>query len=196
MILFAMLFCGVLVVCDLCKHKLKHSQVIMLRRELRFAGATMRPNSDDDDSPAKYLLKFELEKVNDIKFTWLIVVPVNLTEIGIKRWCAHLEVLDYRWPRSHPIAVVTIKECYMYCGDVDYVTEDFVTEEEIINLPSELTPGEVRPWSPGLLRERVMSRGRTTWLRKVNNLKLTVPKRFNVVDLASNAPYFHCSAEF
>jgi hypothetical protein len=105
-----------------------------------------------------YILQFESEKVNCIKFTFLIVVPVNLAEIGIKRWCAHLEeVLDYRLPRSHPIAVVTIKECYVYCGDVDYMTED-----EMINLPSELTPAKARPWSPGLLRERVMSRGHAT----------------------------------
>jgi hypothetical protein len=182
----------VLFVYDLCRHNLQHSQkLMMLRRELQFAGATLRPNSDEDDSPGKYILKFESEKVSGIKFTFLIVVPVNLTEIGIMRWCAHLEVLDYRLPRSHPIAVVTIKECYVYCGDVDYMTED-----EMINLPSELTPAEVRPWSPGLLRERLMSRGQATWLRKVKNLKLTVPRRFNVVDLASNGPYFHCSADF
>jgi len=163
----------------------------MLRRELFYAGATLRPNSDGDTSPRKYILKFTSEQTNLVTFTFLIVVPVNLIEIGIKRWCAHLDVLDYRLPRSHPIAVVTIKEAYVYCGDIDYMTED-----EMINLPSELTPGEVRPWSPGLLSERVMSRGHATWLRKVKNLTLTVPRRFNVANTASNADYFMCTADF
>jgi hypothetical protein len=164
--------------------------LIMLRRELFYASATVRPNSDGDTSPRKYILKFTSEQINLVTFTFLIVVPVNLSEIGIKRWCAHLDVLD-RLPRSHPIAVVTIKEAYVYCGDIDNMTED-----EMINLPSELTPGEVRPWSPGLLRERVMSRGHATWLRKVKNLTLTVPRRFNVANTASNADYFMCTADF
>jgi hypothetical protein len=120
--------------------------LMMLRRELFYAGATVRPNSDGDTSPRKYILKFTSEQIHLVTFTFLIVVPVNLSEIGIKRWCcAHLDVLDYRLPRSHPIVVVTIKEAYVYCGeDIDYMT----TEDEMINLPSELTPGEVRPWSP------------------------------------------------
>jgi hypothetical protein len=150
------------------------------------------PTQTGDTSPKKYILKFTSEQISQVTFTFLIVVPVNLSEIGIKRWCAHLDVLDYRLPRFHSIAVVNIKEAYVYCGDIDYMTED-----EMINLPSELTPGEVRPWSPGLLRERVMSRGHATWLRKVKTLTLTVPRRFNVANTASNADYyFMCTADF
>jgi hypothetical protein len=68
--------------------------LIMLRRELFYASATVRPNSDGDTSPRKYILKFTSEQINLVIFTFLIVVPVNLSEFGIKRWCAHLDVLD------------------------------------------------------------------------------------------------------
>jgi hypothetical protein len=165
--------------------------LIMLRHELHFQGATLRVNHDLEYSPEKYLLKFTSERVNSLVFTFLIVVPVDVMEIGVHLWCHHLEVLEYRLPRSHPIAVVTIKEAYVYCGDVEYMTE-----EELINLPPVVTAGDLRPWSPGLSRERVMSRGHATWLRKVKNLKFAVPRVFNAADPASNVPYFRCSADF
>ena len=61
-----------------------------------------------------------------------------------------------------------------------------------IHLPHEMTHEELVPRSPP---GRVNVSGRKGFLRKVKNVKLTVPLRFNEHDVKSNKNYLSCSID-
>jgi hypothetical protein len=63
---------------------------------------------------------------------------------------------------------------------------------QCIKLSHEMTCEEITPASPP---GRVHVSGKSGFLRKVKNIKLTFPLKFNVIDVNANKPYLSCSFE-
>jgi hypothetical protein len=98
--------------------------------------------------------------------------------------CDHREmgivvpVKSHRFPRSHPIVILEIIDLYL-----ESTVEGRKLEKVVIKLPHEMTSKELVPKSPS---GRVHVCGRRGFLRKIKNVKLTVPLRINVNDVMSS----------
>jgi hypothetical protein len=116
------------------------------------------------------------------------VLPVSrLTPLTIERWGIVAPVTSYRFPRSHPVVIVEIRDLFL-----ESPFEGAKLEKVTIKLPHEMTSGELIPKSP---LGRVHVGGWSGFLRKVKNVKLTVPLRFNEHDVKSNKNYMSCSTD-
>jgi hypothetical protein len=114
------------------------------------------------------------------------VLPISrLTPLSIERWGIVIPVKSHRFPRSHPIVILEITDLYL-----ESTEEGGKLEKVIIKLPHEMTSEELVPKSPS---GRVHVSGRSGFLRKVKNIKLTFPLKFNEVDVNANKPYLSCS---
>jgi hypothetical protein len=116
------------------------------------------------------------------------VLPVSrLTPLTIERWGIVAPVTSHRFPRFHPVVIVEIRDLYL-----ESPFEGSKLEKVTIKLPHEMTSEELIPKSP---LGRVHVCGRSRFLRKVKNVKLTVPLRFNEHDVMSNKNYMSCSID-
>jgi hypothetical protein len=128
------------------------------------------------------------KSLGDFKGLISFVLPVSrLSPLIIERWGIVVPVKSHRFPRSHPIVILEITDLYL-----ESTVEGGKLEKVVIKLPHEMTSEELVPKSPS---GRVHVCGRRGFLRKIKNVKLTVPLRFNVDDVMSNRPYLSCSIE-
>jgi hypothetical protein len=97
------------------------------------------------------------------------------------------------WRPSEILSFSKVPSC-CYCGDPWPVfgVEGAKLEKVTIKLPHEMTSGELIPKSP---LGRVHVCGWSGFLRKVKNVKLTVPLGFNERDVKSNKNYMSCSTD-
>jgi hypothetical protein len=109
------------------------------------------------------------------------VLPISrLTPLTIERWGIVIPVESHRFPRTHPIVILEIKDLCLESSEVGCKLE-----KVLLKLSHEMTCEEITPASPP---GRVHVSGRSGFLRNVKNIKLTCPLKFNAIDVNANKP--------